>query len=104
MNKFYGAVGYAVEKEISPGVYKNLIITHNYYGDVLRNSRQYQTSGNLNDNLNVSNEISIIADPFAYENFYAIKFIEFMGVKWKVTNIEVKYPRLILSIGGVYND
>lgn len=104
MNKFYGAVGYAVEKEISPGVYKNLITTHNYYGDVLRNSRQYQTSGNLNDNLNVSNEISIIADPFAYENFYAIKFIEFMGVKWKVTNIEVKYPRLILSIGGVYND
>lgn len=103
MNKFYGAIGYAVTKEISPGVYEDSIVTHNYYGEIVRNSRQYQTSENLNDNLNISNEISIIADPFAYENFYAIKFIEFMGVKWKVTNIEVKYPRLILNIGGVYN-
>lgn len=104
MAKFYGAIGYIVQSEIRPGVWSDEITERNYYGDLTRNTSQYQTSDKLNDNLNISNTISIVADPFAYENFHAMKYVEFMGAKWKITNIEVQYPRLILTVGGVYNE
>lgn len=104
MGKFYGAIGYASNVEISPGVWDDVITVRNYSGDVIRNTRQYQSSDTINDNLNISNEISIVADPFAYENFHSMKYVEFMGAKWKISNVEVQYPRLILTIGGVYNE
>lgn len=104
MAKFYGAIGYIVQSEIRPGVWSDEITERNYYGDLTRNTSQYQTSDKLNDNLNISNTISIVADPFAYENFHAMKYVEFMGAKWKITNVEVQYPRLILTVGGVYNE
>ena len=104
MSKFYGAIGYSVAEEIRPGVWGEKITVRDYYGDVIRNTRQYQSSDNLNDNLNVSNEFSIVADPFAYANFHSMRFIEYMGAKWKISNVEVKYPRLILTVGGVYNE
>lgn len=104
MNKFYGAIGYAVMEEVSPGVWSEAIFVRNYSGDVIRNTRQLQASETLNDNLNISNQISIVADPFAYENFHSIRYVEFMGTKWKINNIEVQYPRLILSMGGVYHE
>lgn len=103
MNKFYGKIGYAVTEETSPGVWQDQITERIYYGDVIRNTRRLQSSENLNDNINVSNEISIVADPFAYQNFHLMRYVEFMGCNWKINNVEVKYPRLILSIGGVYN-
>lgn len=104
MSKFFGRIGYAVNNEIRPGVWADKVIVREYYGDVIRDTRQYQTSDSLNDNLNVSNQFSIVADPFAYENFHAMKYIEYMGTKWKISNVEVQYPRLILSVGGVYNE
>lgn len=104
MSKFFGNIGYAINKEIRPGVWADKIEVRSYYGDVIRDTRQYQTSDSLNDNLNVSNQFSIVADPFAYENFHSMKYIEYMGAKWKISNIEVKYPRLILTVGGVYNE
>lgn len=104
MAKWYGGIGYAMNnKEISPGIWKEEITERNYYGEVIRNSRRLQTTDQLNDNINVSNEISIVSDPFANENFHSIRYVEFMGAKWKITNIEVQYPRLLLTIGGVYN-
>lgn len=103
MAKFYGKIGYAQTVETAPGVYEDQIVERSYYGELVRNTRSLQSSGQLNDNINVSNEISIVADPFAYENFHAIRYIEFMGAKWKATNVEVRYPRLVLTIGGVYN-
>ena len=93
-----------VTEEIRPGVWGEKITVRDYYGDVIRNTRQYQSSDNLNDNLNVSNEFSIVADPFAYANFHSMRFIEYMGAKWKISNVEVQYPRLILTVGGVYNE
>lgn len=101
--KWYGEIGFAETVETRPGVWEEQITKHNYYGDVIRNTRRLQTA-NLNDDINVSNEISILADPYAYQNFHSIRYLEFMGSKWKVTNVEVQYPRLILSLGGVYND
>ena len=103
MSKFYGEIGYAVTKETAPGVYTETVEKRNYYGDLLRNSRSMQSAGQVNDNINISNEISIVADPFAMENFHSMLYVNYMGANWKVSNVEVKYPRLILTIGGVYN-
>lgn len=103
MAKFCGKIGYGLNAETRPGVWEEQITERQYYGDLTRNTRRLQSTENLNDDVNVANEISIVADPFAYQNFYSMRYVEFMGAKWKVTNVEVQYPRLILTIGGVYN-
>jgi hypothetical protein len=103
MAKFYGVIGYAETVETKPGVWKEQITEKMYYGDLVRNIRKLQTTDQLNDDINVANEISIVADPFANENFHSMRYVEFMGAKWKIANVEVQHPRLILSVGGVYN-
>jgi len=103
MAKYYGEVGYAQSVETTAGVWEQEIVIKQYRGDILRNSRRWQTSENLNDNLNINNKISILADPYAYQHFHNMKFIKWYGAYWKVTNVEVQRPRLILTIGGVYN-
>ena len=103
MAKFYGAIGFGKQTKTAPGVYDDVITEHNYYGDVLRNTRKAQTTDQVNDNITISNEISIVADPFANENFPEIRYAVWMGTKWKITNVDIKYPRLILTVGGVYN-
>lgn len=103
MPKFYGKIGFAEMAETSPGVWEEIIIERKYYSEVSRNTRKLVASGHLNDNITVSNEISIIADPYAKQNFHSMRYAEFMGTIWEITSIEEKYPRLILSLGGVYN-
>lgn len=104
MAKFYGKVGFMETEETSPGVWKEQITDRYYYGDVTRNMRRWDSSSNQNDNLNINNEISIVSDPYAVQNFHAIRYVEWMGALWKVSSVDVQYPRLILSIGGVYNE
>ena len=103
MAKYYGVIGYAETVETAPGVYEEQITERNYYGELVRNTSRFQVSDQVNDNVNIANEISVIADPFATQNFHAMRYVEFMGAKWKITNVEVRYARLILTIGGVYN-
>lgn len=103
MAKFYGAVGYADTVETAPGVWEEKITERKYYGELVRNTRRLQAAETLNDNINIANEISIVADPFACQNFCRMRYITYMGTKWKISNVEVTYPRLILTIGGVYN-
>lgn len=103
MAKFYGVIGYAETKETVPGVWQEQIIERNYYGELVRNVRRLNTKIRLNDDIDISNEISILADPYANENFHMMRYIEFMGTKWKINSVEVRYPRLILTVGGVYN-
>ena len=104
MAKWYGIVGYAIPEETSPGVWKEKLIKRNHTGDVIRfSSRWSQSSETTNDDLTINNQISILVDPFAYDNFRWMKYVEFMGTEWKITNIEFQYPRLTLTIGGVYN-
>lgn len=103
MAKWFGKIGYAEMVEYEPGKYEEQITTRSYYGDTYRNTRLLQNSGNINDNINIANQISIVADPFARLNFHTMRYVEFMGSKWKVTNIEEQYPRLILTVGGLYN-
>ena len=103
MAKIYGVIGYASQVEKAPGVWVEQITERTYYCELTRREWRNESSGNLNDNINISNEVSIIADPFACQNFHVIRYIVFNGVKWKVSSVEIQHPRLILSIGGVYN-
>ena len=103
MAKWYGVIGYAETVETTPGVWKEQVTKRNYYGDLTRNTRRLQTADKLNDDINISNELSIVADPSAMTNVHSMRYAEFMGTAWKITNVEVQYPRLILTLGGVWN-
>lgn len=104
MAKFYGKVGYAEPVETSPGVWMDEITERTYSGDLIRNNSRWATSSeSTNDDLNLNTQISIVADPYAYQKFHFIKYVEFMGAKWKVTSVDPQRPRLILNVGGVYN-
>lgn len=103
MARWYGTIGYAEVTETSPGVWTETIVPREYYGDLNRNIRHISSNDKVNEDINVNNELSIVSDPYAMENFYQMRYAEFMGVKWKVSSVEVRYPRLILSLGGVYN-
>lgn len=104
MAKWYGVIGYGETVQTSPGVWEDQITERNYAGDLVRNTSRWSAlSSSTNDDLNINNQISIVMDPFAYQNFHSMKYAEFMDTKWKITNVEVQYPRLILTIGGVYN-
>lgn len=103
MSKWYGKIGYAENVEYEPGNWEEEITERPYYGDTYRNTRLLQNSDGVNDNINIANQISIVADPYANQNFHKMRYVEFMGTKWKITNIEVQYPRLILTVGGQYN-
>lgn len=102
--KFYGNIGFAPTVETEPGIWEEKITERPYYGDVIRNFMRTQSDAKVNDDLNISNQISIISDPYAALNFHAMKYVVFMGAKWKVESVEVQYPRLVLSIGGLYNE
>lgn len=103
MAKFYGEIGFAESVKTKPGVTVEEITERNYYGDLTKNVLRVESSAQVNDNINISNTISIVADPYARENFHAMRYIKFMGAAWKITGVEVQYPRLILTVGGVYN-
>ncbi len=103
MAKFYGAIGYGISEETSPGVWTDQIIERMYAGDVVKNYKKSSAGESINDNIDVSNNISILSDPFAMQHFHTIKYVKWMGAAWKVSSVDVQYPRLILSIGGVYN-
>lgn len=104
MAKYYGMIGFAETVETSPGIWKEHIKEYPYYGDLVRSSRRLEQSNKVNDDINLSNDISIVADPFARENFHAMRYVTYLGTKWKVTNVDVQYPRLVLSAGGIYHE
>lgn len=104
MGKFHGKVGYVdVSVELRPGVTQNKTVEREYDGDLVRNYAKIQSLNRVNEDVDISSDISIIADQFAYEHFYAIRYVEYLGVKWKVTNVNPQFPRLVLTTGGVYN-
>lgn len=103
MAKFYGKIGYGATVETAPGVHEEQITERSYYGDVIRNSRQLKDGESVNDDLSVGNSISVVADAYANEHFFAIRYVEWAGALWKVSDVEVQSPRLILRLGGVYN-
>lgn len=104
MGKYYGKIGYGVTKETSPGVWTKEITERSVYGEMYKNTRRFDTTEHLNDSLSLSNKISFLADPYARQNFHLIVYASYMGTLWKVVSVEEEYPRLVLTLGGVYND
>lgn len=103
MAKWFGNIGYAEMIEVEPGDWKEQITARPYFGDAIRNTRMLQNSNGINDNVNVGNQISIVADPYANQHIYDMRYAEFQGSRWKITNVEVQFPRLILTLGGLFN-
>lgn len=105
MARFFGEVGYGDSVETSPesGVWEDRITEYEYYGDVIRNTRRLESGESVNDDIRVNNSISILADEWAIKHFFKIKYVRWEGVLWTVTDVEVREPRLILSLGSVYN-
>jgi hypothetical protein len=105
MAKFFGKIGYGetAEEPLGSGVWVDTIVEYDYYGDVLRNTRKLQEGEYLNNDLSVGNMISIVADAYANEHFFAIRYIQWAGALWTVSDVEVQSPRLLLRLGGVYN-
>jgi hypothetical protein len=105
MAKFFGKIGFGSTSE-SPagsGVWKDTIVEYDYYGDIVKNARKLRDTENLNDDISVENSISIVADAYAREHFFAIRYIQWAGTLWTVDSVEVQSPRLLLRLGGVYN-
>lgn len=106
MPKFHDAVGYAEEREGTgdrEGIIEDVIVEKYRYGDVLRNTRKWEGGSDILDNLRINNQISIMAEEYDYAHFGSIKYVKWMGNRWTVTNVEVQRPRLLITIGGVYN-
>lgn len=104
MAKWFGTIGFAETSETKPGVWTRNEIEREYFGDLTRITRRWESRDKINDDLNISNELSILMDPYAYNHFHTMRYATFQGVKWKVDSVEVQYPRLILRLGGVYNE
>lgn len=103
MARFAGKVGFGISTEVRPGEFKDVITEREYFGDVRRAARQANTVDKLNDELVVENSIEIVADSYASDNIFAIRYVEWADTKWKVPNVEVQGVRLLLRLGGVYH-
>lgn len=104
MAKFFGNIGFVYTEEVTPGVWKSIARDVPYYGEVLNNwSKRWNGSNDINDDLELNNTISILFDEFASQHLHHIKYIWYMGTRWKVTMAEIEYPRILLTLGGEYN-
>lgn len=104
MTRFHGNVGYGISEETDPGIWEDRIEERDYYGDVIRNSRRLDPNNeSVNSDISVGNSISIMADEYAFEHWHLIKYVQWEGHLWTVPLVEVQRPRLILSVGKVYN-
>ena len=104
MNKFFGNIGFAETTEIKPGVWEEHILSRPYYGEILQDTRRYQQNNQVNNDISINLRMSIISDPYVVENSHLIRYVEYNGVKWAVNSLEPSYPRMILNVGGVYNE
>lgn len=105
MARFYGKIGFVLDHaEITPGVWKPSIKVRYYYGDVMKRRLSWEKGESINDNIKIGNQFSILADEYAETHMYAMKWIEWKGAKWKITSVEIERPRMILTIGDVYNE
>lgn len=104
MAKFRGLIGYSTGSvEIRPGVWAEGFIERTCRGDIVRNSRQLRENEKVNDDISVGNSISIVADAYAREHFFAMRYIKWAGTLWKIDEVVEERPRLILRLGGVWN-
>lgn len=102
--RYSGKIGYFEMVETQPGLFEEKLIFKKAQGDVIRNMKRNQAPSKVNDDIIVNNSISIVADPYAREHFFAIKCAEWQGTLWNISSVEVAYPRLILELGEPYHE
>jgi len=105
MGLYYGLIGFVETKENpeGSGVWEEVPTERFYRGEIRRNTKRWDNGSGVNPNLNISNTISIIADPYCKNHLNAIRYLRWLSGYWEISSVEVESPRLILSIGGVYN-
>ena len=103
MARFSGKIGYITHVETSPGIWTEDIVERQYYGDLLKHSRKWSKSESVNDNIIFSQSISIVADPYLYDNFQNMRYVIYRGIKWKITDFEIDRPRVRISMGEEYH-
>jgi hypothetical protein len=103
MAKFFGVIGFEETQETRPGVFEPAITERHYSGDVLRSSKRNESGEKINDDITISNQFSIVADKYAYNHIYGMKYLKYMGATWKISDVEIQHPRLIINVGGIYN-
>jgi hypothetical protein len=103
MAKFHGKIGFGETAEVTPGVFADTMVEYTFYGDVIQNRRSLRQGDTLNKDFFIGNSISIVANAYAREKFFAIRYVEWAGELWAVTDVEVQLPGLILQLGEVYN-
>ena len=102
MARYYGNIGFATPVETSPGIWEDSIEERPYKGDVLQSGRRWDNSENINDNFTITNRFSIISDVFLYSHIPALRYLEYMGTKFKITSVSIARPRVDITVGGVY--
>lgn len=103
MARFYGEIGFGETVEGPDGVWNDVIEEKPYFGDVVRIARTLQAGMSVNDDISVGNSISIVADAYASEHIFAMRYVRWQGVLWKIEEVQVERPRLLLRLGEVYN-
>ena len=104
MARFYGKIGFVLgAEETRPGIWKENTNVRNYYGDVMKRRLSWESGDSANDDIKIGNQFSVLADEFAETHLYAMRWLEWKGTKWKITSVEIERPRMILTIGDVYN-
>ncbi len=101
--KWSGKIGFAQTVETAPSVYTEKITERSYFGEVLEFARRMEDGGQVNGDITLGNQLSILGDPFVQTNLYAMRYATFMGQRWKVTGVKVLHPRMILTLGGIWN-
>lgn len=106
MAKFRGTIGFVIDDvEVSPGIYKTEIIERTYTGDIYRDSkRMTDSSSTTNQSVSLSISFNFLTDNFAIDYLYAMSYLIFRGKKWSISTLELKYPRMEITLGGLYNE
>lgn len=103
MAKFAGLVTYVTQVESRPGIWTDESISRLMRGDMLRKGSVGQNDDKVNSDISLNHRVSLVGDEYALNNYYDIKHIQLNGREWEVTSVEVQHPRLILTIGGLWN-
>lgn len=103
MSKFHGAIGWAVQTEIRPGVWEDVITERTYSGDILQKARRWAEDEKVTDNVYIENKVSVLADVYLYENFPHLRYVNYLGTRWEVSRVEINRPRIVITMGRVYN-
>ena len=103
MAKFFGKIGYVTSEETRPGIWEDVVEERTYSGELTRFTRHWQTGSTVNGNINISAQLSIIADSYLLKHMHCIRYVKLEGAAWEVRSIDPQRPRLLLELGGLYN-